>query len=258
MKNTIAFVIFTALVMGICSPSSYAQDDSARYQGHIVWEDVVYPSETEAYEKVTKMQMELYAEQNFPNWVGVYSTSDFTYYWVFLVDSYADVDTLYDNFSKINKDVPEKVEAINDAFEGTHESTKAWTFFWDRDLSYNPEMVEEPDDTLNFRFWSFCYVKKGKMDEMKEVFKGWVELASSNNLSQGWNTYIADMGVETPFLFWIAQGKNAVDFYSTNAKDMELLGEDGSKQWNKQKSLLRKYEEKTGWYRGDLSYIPAE
>ncbi|MCK4747584.1 MAG: hypothetical protein KAT15_11130, partial [Bacteroidales bacterium] len=81
MKYNTACTVFTLLLMSICSLPSPAQEKSEGYKGYIVWEDVVYPSKYEAYEKATKMQIELFAEQNFPNWTGVFTTSDFTYYW---------------------------------------------------------------------------------------------------------------------------------------------------------------------------------
>jgi len=258
MKSGTRFAIFTILVMFVFYLTSFAQDDPERYQGYIVWEDAVFPSEVGNYEKATKLQMELFAEQHFPKPVWLFTTSDFTCYWVFAIDKYADVDTLYDEFGKIFKDVPEKSKAIEEAFAGTHQSTKAWTFVWDRDLSFNPEAADSTDEENNFRFWGFCYVKKGEMDEMKEVFKEWVEISSAHNLKQPFNTFSADIGIEAPFLFWVSEGKNAADFFTTNAKEMNMLGEEGIKQYMKQRKLMRKYEEKLGYFRPDLSYIPKE
>jgi hypothetical protein len=224
----------------------------------MVWEDVVYPSQAEAYEKATKMQMELFAAQDFPQWVGVFSNNDFTYSWLYEIDSYADIDTLYQEFAKIYENATEKVKEIEQAFEGTHESTKTWTFFWDRDLSYNPDIPEGSTLEGNFRYWGHCYVVKGKMDEMRKVFKGWVDLATRKNGTQGFNTYIGDMGVEAPHIFWVSQAKGPADFFIANAQNMELFGEEADVLWGKQMKLLRKFKESTGWYREDLSYSPAE
>lgn len=258
MKSRTVLAIFTLLVMSFCSFTSYAQDDSERYQGFVVWEDIVYPSEVEAYEKATKMQMELYAEQDFPYWIDVYSTSENIYYWAFEVDKYADIDTLYDEFKKIYQSVPDEVEAINDTFEGTQESTRSWTCFWDRDLSYIPDNHENSDEPRNFCIWKYVFVKKGKMDEIQEVFKGWVELSMEKKAEQPFFTYIIDMGMETPSLFWFSYAKDAADFYSTNTNDMELLGAEAWELVRKQNSFTRKVEIQQGWYRKDLSYRPVE
>jgi len=258
MISKFIFILITLWVIGLSSQTSYAQDDSERYQGYIVWEDAVLPSQVGNYEKATKMQKDLFSEQNFPQRVWIYTTSDFACYWVFEIDKYADVDALYDEFRKIRKNAPEKSKEIEGVFEGTHETTKAWTFFWDQELSFKPEMPETSSEEMNFRFWGFCHVEKGKMDDMKEVFKGWVDLASTNNLSQSWNTYIADIGIETPMLFWVSPGKDPVEFYSTNSKDMEILGDAGTNQYMKQKDLMQRYEEKIGFYRPDLSYFPID
>ena len=258
MKSRTAFTVFTLIVMSICSVTSYAQDDPERYQGFVVWEDVVYPSEVEAYESAVKMQMELYAEQDFPHWINVYSTGENIYYWGFEIDTYADIDSLYAEFGKINENAPDKVQAITDAFEGTHESTKSWTCYWDRDLSYVPEASVDSDEPQNFCFWTYVFVKQGKMDEIQDVFKEWVALATEKNAKQPWFTYLIDMGMESPSLFWFSYDKDPADFFGTNAKDMELMGEEAMELVRKQNSHTRKIEMQLGWFREGLSYRPEE
>jgi hypothetical protein len=255
MKKRILFTVLTILLMGSSCISLSAQDKGSDFQGFVIWEDAVFPSAVEAYEHATKMMMELYAEQDFPDWIRVYSTNDFIYYWVFAVENYADVDTLYDGFRRIYKNVPEKVEAINDAFEGTHEYTKSWTCYWDRSISYIPE---GSTDGMDYFTWRFCWIKKGGQDKMREVFKEWADLALSKNIPRGWNTYIGDMGVETPFMFWVSVGKNEAEYYNTRQEIMQIYGAERFQLWKKQMALMRKYEEKAGWYRRDLSYFPEE
>jgi len=258
MKIRISLAILFILVMSFSSFISYAQNNPDRYQGFIIWEDIVHPSEVEAYEKATQMQMVLYAEQNFPSEIGIYNTSENIYYWAIPIDNYADIDTLYMEFGKIYENAREDVDKIDAAFEGTLESTKSWTCYWDLDLSYMPSATEESDEEMSFCFWNFNYVKHGKMDEMKEVFKGWVDLASEKNAKQPWNTYIVDMGKESPCLFWFSTAKDAADFYSTNGKDMELMGEEAWELWRKHQSLVRKNVDQVGMIRMDLSYFLEE
>lgn len=258
MKRNTILVVLSVIALNLTSLYTFSQEDPGRYQGMIVWEDVVYPSMIEAYEEATKMQIELYDEQDFPHYVFIYSTSEYIYYWGVPINSYADIDTLYQEFEEIYQKAPEKVEAINEAFEGTHESTKSWTCYWDRDLSYVPESGEGPALPGNFTFWSYNYIKKGKMDEMQEIFRAWVDLATEKKARQGWNTFIVDMGLETPCLYWVSYGADAADFYSTNAADMELMGEEAWELVKKQYNLTRKVEEQLGYYREDLSYSPEE
>lgn len=255
MKIRTPLGILSILVMSLNSFISYSQDNPERYQGFIVWEDIVLPSEVEAYEKATQMQMELYAEQKFPNDIGIYSTSENIYYWSIPIDNYADIDTLYMEFGKIYENAREDVDEIDAAFEGTLESTTSWTCYMDMDLSYIPEVTEESDEEMNFCFWNYNYVKTGKMDEMKEVFKGWVDLASEKNAKQAWYTYIVDMGKESPCLFWFSMAKDAADFYSTNGKDMESMGDEAWELWRKHQSLVRKNDDQVGMFRKDLSYF---
>jgi hypothetical protein len=257
MKLSSIHTLIALLALLIYSSTSVAQEESDHYMGYIIWEDVVFPSGVKAYEEMTKKQMLLYKDESFPHRVDVYSTSDFIYYWVFQVDNYADIDTLYMDFNKIYQHVPDRVNEINDGFVGTHESTLSWTCYFDRELSYKPSEQVQSEDAKPFMSLGFCYPKKGSMDEAREVMKGYVRLATEKKVKLGWDTYIGDMGVETPMLFWASFTKDAGEFYSLNSADFDLMGDRADELWNELISLMRKYEEKSGWYRKDLSYHPA-
>jgi len=80
-----------------------------------------------------------------------------------------------------------------------------------------------------------------------------VDLYKSKNISNGWNTFIGDIGTDMPFYFWTASGKSAADFWSQGEKETKILGEEEvMKLEQKDMALYRKYESKTGRPRPDL------
>lgn len=257
MKHESLVVLFTMLVIGLSSLMSYAQDEPKKYQGVIVWEDQVFPSKASAYEKAVKMQLENIAEHNFPHAINIFSASDYKYYWTIEIDNFADIDTVYKQFSKIYKNTGEETnKKIDDALAGTYEFSRPWTCVKHSDLSYVPEIQVEGD--TDFRSWGFCYVKQGKGKEMREVFTKWVELYKSKGIERGFSFYVGDVGTEMPFMFWSISDKDQATFYNNDEKIREALGEEAGKLWEETEALLRKFENRTGWHRHDLSYKPSD
>jgi hypothetical protein len=245
------------LIFSISPLHTQGQGTSDPFNGYVIWEDRVYPSEAVSYEEMTKKQMDLYAEQGFPTRVDVYHTTDFTYYWVMQVENYAGIDTLYMEFNKINRNVPAEVKDLREGFAGTYESTLTWTCYFDRSLSYRPGNQPVPADENRFMYLGFCYPIQGRMEEVREAMKGFVSLAANKNASLGWDTFIGDMGVEAPMLFWVSFAQNPTEYFTRNSADFDLMGTGADMLWDKMTSQMRKYEERSGWYRRDLSYVPS-
>lgn len=241
------------LISTICS---YAQSDPSQYQGYVIWEDVVYPSEAERYEEMTRKQIAFYADRGFPYRVDVYQTTEFIYYWVFEADQYADIDTLYQAFNRMYEEEPDRVKEIDRGFAGTHETTLSWTCYMDRSLSFKPGGLMQSGSENPFIYMGFCYPRKGEMEAAREVMRTYVKLATRTGASLGWDTFVGDMGVETPMFFWASYTADPIEFYSRNGADFDRMGDEADVLWRKLTGVMRKYEEKTGWYRRDLSHIP--
>jgi len=257
MKHKLGNASLALLAWMILPGSAIAQNESGGYQGYLIWEDVVYPSEVTAYENMARQQMKLYADEEFPRRIDVYNTTDFTYYWVVEVDNYASIDTIYMDFNKIYRNMPERVNEIMEGFAGTHESTRSWTCYADEELSFRPPDQEGTADVGPYLFLGFCFPQKGKMDEAREAMKGFVRVANEKGAKLGWNTYIGDLGVDAPMFFWSSLARDAIEFHTLNSADFDVMGEDADGLWNDLRNVMRKYEEKNGWYRNDLSYDPA-
>ncbi len=256
MRNRTGYPILGTILMFISIIHLYSQDLSSQRQGYIIWEDAVYPSGVEAYEQVVREQIALFESAGFPDRVIVYQTTDYVYYWVFEIDQYADIDTLYQEFNRIYAQEPEKIEVITEGYTGTHESTRSWTFYSDPGLSFKARGLHQTDRERPYLHMGFCYPEKGKMQQAREAMRGFAELAVEKQAILGWDTYIGDLGVEGPMLFWTSSAKDPQEFFRLNAADFDVMGPGADELWKNLQGVMRKYEEKTGWYREDLSYYP--
>jgi hypothetical protein len=255
MKKLIAMSTLILLALCLFTMMSHAQDEPKKYQGYVVWEDRVFPSHAEAYETVVKKQIALIREHSYERPIYIFSRSDYAYFWSIPIDHFADIDTLYKFFSKVYSASEEAAKEIEAGLDGTFEYSRPWVAVWQRELSYIPEVM--PEENLDFVSWGMCYVNQSKGDEMREVFKKWVELYKSKGIEMGFNVYIGDIGTDMPFMFWDIRDKNPQSFYEHDRKINEILGEEANKLWAETESLLRGFEQFTGWYRRDLSYMPG-
>lgn len=256
MKRSTFIPVLAILILNSFIIALYAQDQSTHHQGYIIWEDVVYPSGVTSYEQMAREQMALYADAGFTYRVDVYQTTELVYYWVFEIDHYADIDSLYQEFSRISMQEPDRTKDINAGYTGTHESTLSWTCYSDPGLSYMPRGLHQPDSERPYLYMGFCYPEKGKMKHVRDVMKGFADLATETGAVLGWDTFIGDMGVESPMLFWASYTKDPQEFFSLNAEDFDRMGSRADELWKQMLEGMRKYEEKTGWFRNDLSYRP--
>jgi hypothetical protein len=108
-------------------------------------------------------------------------------------------------------------------------------------------------------FWRFCYILPGKESEFENICMEWVELDKEVNRSDGYDTFVVEMGKEMPLYFWTVRGISAADFHKQQEIYGTKAGEKAMELWTKKTLvLIKKLEDKTGWFRPDLSYIPKE
>jgi len=125
-------------------------------------------------------------------------------------------------------------------------------------LSYIPEKPSLTVEESSFVLWEYFYVQPTKEREFAEVLKHWQTLYKNINFPNGWELYGGSLGTEQPVFIALFWAKSAADYYSQWGKSMELLGEEGQELAKKSMLPLRKFEQKTGRFRPDLSYIPKK
>ncbi|MBN1221827.1 MAG: hypothetical protein JXB23_01170 [Candidatus Aminicenantes bacterium] len=152
----------------------------------------------------------------------------------------------------------EKIQEMHKQHGDTIEHQKSYFIRYSPELSYTSENPRFKPEEANFMYIPHLYVKPGKESEFEELCKEWVTLDTSVNRADSYDLFVGDIGTEMPFYFWVARAKSAADFY----KQQEIYGAKGGDKimdlWNRTMALCRKYDEESGYFRPDLSYIPKE
>jgi len=258
VKNRSILSLSMVLMMSLSTLIISAQEEQKQYQPYVVYEDIVKPSMIMQYEETTKNYMALFAEQQYPYPMNVYSTDDFHYFIVTPLENFTELDSMYSLLDKVASNAGDKWDAVWDKFAGTYHYDRGQIIIYSASLSYVPEEPRLNLEEGNFLYWGYAYVELGKESEFSDIFKEWVDLFKTNNISDGFNTFMGFFGTEQPLYLWMMNGKNPADFWNQNKVNNEILGEEADILWEKTLKVLRKFEYKTGWFRPELSYIPKE
>ena len=252
-------VVFLGFVFCFCSLSVLAQVEEQNAQFFLVVEEVVKPPMVSKFEETAKEELALLAENHFPYTCYMYATDNYIYYYVWPVKDYADIGNLMNTWMEMVKKIGmEKWQALNVQKGKTLESYKFGAIRHRPDLSYFQENPRFKPEEANFMYLVFCSILPGKESEFEQICREWVKLDTEVNRSDAYDVFVVEMGSEMPLYFWTSRGISAADFH----KQQEIYGTKGGEKimelWDRTMALCKKYEDKTGWYRPDLSYIPKE
>ena len=201
----------------------------------------------------------IYTEHHLPYSYYVHSMNNYHYVAIFPIPNYGEVDEMYMEANKIFSKLGEgKIQEMHKRHGETIEHQKSYFIRYSPELSYTSENPRLNPEEANFMFMPCCYVKPGKESEFEEICKAWVALDKSVKRADSYDMFVGDIGTETPFYFWVAKAKSAADFYKQQEVYGTKVGEKAMELWNKTMDLCRKYDEKTGMFRPDLSYTPKE
>jgi hypothetical protein len=252
MKSTLASLVLLLLLGTLIAPPASAQAPKA--QLFTVTDVQVKPAKASIFEAGVKRQIEL----AYPGVFYASNTDDFHYYFVEPIANYAGIDTL--NFREaawMNGAGKDNIAALMKSLEGAIYHFDTYVFLQDPDLSYWPAKPRLKEGESKFVYWGFAYVEWGKEKEFEDIFKQWVALYKSKDVTSGWETYVGKFGADLPVYVWDMAGKSAADFFTEDENITKLLGEEAVKTLNeKTMACFRKFEFKTGRFRPDLSNLP--
>jgi hypothetical protein len=142
-------------------------------------------------------------------------------------------------------------------FKGIVQQVTPQVFLMRADLSYFPPATANDPEKPYFRF-GYCYVKLGYEAEFEEGWKKCMEPFSAHQVSIGVTLYEGVLGTENPFYLWGEVYQDEIDMATSRARAFEEMDRALDTLWPETVKYLRKIEYKTGWFRPDLSYIPAD
>jgi len=259
MRGKVSIILMVGLVVTLWAVTALAQAEEPKAQLFLIEQVVVKPSMVAQWEVHVKEALDLFNKYQFPYPFYTYSTDDFLYYFVYPVESFADIDNWYKAIGELEKKAgAEQWQALVKSAVGTLEYYQYSMWRYLPELCYIPEKPRLKPEEANFVFWEFAYIPFGKEKELAEICKEWIELYKSENIPDGWETYVGDIGTEMPVYVFVMMAKSAADYYSQSEKTQKLLGEKYQELLAKWFAICKKFEFKTGRFRPDLSYTPKE
>ena len=256
MKSKVIFMVVLLMGFGIVLTAAPAEEQESQLL--LVEEQVVKPAKIAELEAALKEMVAYCVEHNYQYSWTTYSDDDYRYYYVVPIKDLADIDTIVTAGRELGEKVGDPWMTLMSKYLGTYEYVKQSVIRKRPDLSYVPENPRlKPDEAVYIRR-GLCYVKADKVLEFEKIMKKWVALFKAKNIDGGFNTFIGEMGTDNPFYFYAESGKSPADFFTWSEKEMEMLGDGAMTLWYKTLSLMRKYENKGGMLRPELSYLSKE
>jgi len=254
MKHRIlGLIILLVFCFGIVGV--YAEEP--KDQLYFIYYTAVEPSMADKFEANLKKFIAEYTKHNLKYGITAYSTNDFDYYFLIPINNYAERDEMDKAFAEVRTKMgTEKYDALWNAYGGTYKYNRNGFYTFRADLSFDPETPRVKPEERNFIIWLNYYVKTGKMPEFEKVIEEWISFYKSKNIDTGFYNYVGGIGTEEPYISCAVPDKNAVELFAQSAKKTELYPDKFADLWKKTFSLLRKYEQKMGRPRPDLSYTP--
>jgi hypothetical protein len=236
-----------------------AKKEPAKDQLFYVMEVVVSPSNVVEYEKAQKAYAAAAAQHNYSVGYAAYSTNDCHYFYIAPMTNFADIDTFLTEYqSFIQKMGQDNFQKLMKSFDGTYKYIREGVSKISADYSYAPADPRVKPEEAPYIYWNAWYIKAGMEDEIGEVWKEYKKLYEKNNFKDGWAMWVGVMGSDSPTHVGALFGKSDVDFFTRFGEIDKTLGEQGQALWNKALSMCRKFEQRYGRPRPDLSYTPKK
>jgi hypothetical protein len=252
----LVILVVLALCLGI--GLVYAQEEP-KDQMYYVLDVVVSPAKAKLYENAHKALMSAHAQEKYPFGYACYLTDDFHYLFIIPIANFADVDNLFKAEGAFQKKIGEdKYQGLMKGFAGTFEYLRTAISTVRADLSFSPQNPRLKPEEVKYFTWNYWYIENGKEQELEGIWKEFKSLYQKNNINDGWAMWVGGVGVDNPYHVGALFARSNVDFFTRNAEIEKTIGPKMMQLWNRALSLCRKFEQRTGVPRPDLSYAPKK
>jgi len=257
MRCRVLALFLVSVLICLTVPSLTAQETEKMPELYLVEIAVVKPGMVEKHDAALKKMVEMCTEFGYPHPWYAYATSDFHYYYVFPIEGMSGMEKIFSDWNKVVQGFGEKeFYKFYQKYSATNDYYEYHIVRYRPELSYLKE--EETSQMLPFVMWGFTYIIPGKENEMEDLFKKWVTLYKENDFPYGFETYTVQMGGEMPMIFYVERAKTAAHLFTMGDKIYEIAGKEVEALWMETLKLCRKYENKMGLFRSDLSYMPKK
>lgn len=245
------------LAMTLLPLISFSQD-AKDYQAYWIHEDRVKPGMTDEYEQIAKDLVAACKEHNVQEtqWLTM-SLNDNSYLYITPMQNFAEMDI--DVFATLSEKMgTDNMSALFERFNTTYDEHGDYVVYLNKGLSYMPGGISQTIEGQNYRTLYYNYVtpehNKGFVANLKKLKAAF----EKHNSKMHYRVYKTGFGVMGTYYMIAVAGESNLESAKRGDENWELMKDDFEPLLKEMSKYTWKTDEKRGWMREDLGYIPAK
>jgi hypothetical protein len=198
-------------------------------------------------------------EHNYPYPFSAWHDGNFNYFYVYQADNYqAPINIFKASNEMLKKWGEEQAQKLEKAMRTSISSYQDYFIEYLPKYSYIPENPRLKEEEISYAIWDIFNIPLDKEAEYFELVEKFMSLLKNKNISETVYFYAGRLGTKRPFYFGLMFAKDVADFWTTNEKMWEQLGNEGGELYQKFMKLFKKREFRQFWYIKSLTYVPEK
>lgn len=250
----LSLLTITMLLMPLLISSQ--EDDG--YQAYWIHEDRVKPSMTDEYEQISKDLVAACKEHNIQEtmWLTM-ALNDNSYLYITPIDNMASLDE--NGFKTLSEKMgADKMSALFERFNPTYDEHGDYVVYLHKNLSYMPGGVSQTIEGQNYRTLYYNYVTPENDKGYVEVLKKMKAAFEKHNSKLNYRVYKTGFGVMGNYYMIAVAAESNLAGAKTGDENWNLMKDDFDPLLKEMSKYTWKMDEKRGWMREDLGYMPAK
>lgn len=254
MKISKLFFLFLLILLSM--PVLVQAQDDNKTQAYWIHEDQVKPSMIKEYEQISKDLVAKCNEFNIQDtqWLTV-ALNDNKYLHVSAIENLAELDK--NGFETLGEKMgKESMKKLFSRFNPCYDAHGDYVVHLLKDLSYMPSgLTLNPKDNYYRKFY-YNYVTPENQKSFAENLQKIKDLFTKKNSKMEYRIYRSGFGVMGTYYLVVLSGKNGEDFEKMSSVNWENMKAEFEPLLDQMNKYTLKGEEKSGWMRPELSYLP--
>jgi len=246
------------VILFLMTPILSQSQDKNSVQAFWIHEDRVKPSMIEKYEEVSKDLVAVCKEHNVQNtqWLTL-ALNDNSYISITPLQNYAEIGE--NAFATLNEKMgDDKVSELFGRFNPTYDEHGDYIIYLHKDLSYMPGGVSQTIEGKNYRTLYYNYVTPENEKNFEGVMKNLKKAFEKHNSKMNFRVYKTGFGVMGTYYMVAIEGVSRMESAKAGDENWALMKDDFAALLKELRKYTWKNDEKTGWMREDLGYMPAK
>tara|TARA_R110000850_G_scaffold147130_1_gene269301 strand:- start:12650 stop:13408 length:759 start_codon:yes stop_codon:yes gene_type:complete len=245
--------IFKAFLILVLS-TSFLSAQNQFYRIHV---DHIYPSSSDAYEKVSKRLADLAKENQEEDIWNVLWTNDNRVISISPVSGWEDLgkEFMPKTRAKLGDD---KFAEIFSEFDKHYDNHNDYIIILSNNLSYMPDGMTTTPEGENYRKNMVLFHKARDRQKIAEIATKFKELYAKKGSKSHYRVYFSGFGNPESYIMVANAAASPLEFEKQSDENRKLLGEDSKKLWDELMQYVTKIEYTEGHMQPELSYSPAK